>query len=539
MTILHLRFPGGRYHATPSGHHVNEGQIEWPPSPWRLLRAFIATGYARLGWTTVPDTAQVLFSKLASVLPAYRLPPAHTAHSRHYMPLGTLDKGVEKTTLVFDTWADVGTGCMTVTWPMILNEPEQCLLSVLVENLGYLGRSESWVEAALAQEPGVAGASTACLPCETHSSPGPEFEQVAVLAPMPPETYAAWRAPMVEQALAEFPLAATKKPSTKLLKDREKAEAPFPNSLIDALQWDTARWKNHRWGQPPGSRRVLYWRAMDALEVGAPTRRAPFPVPSVECMLLALATSSRNRSALPVTARTLPQAELLHRAMVARVAHGDRVECPELTGKDAFGHPLRGHRHARILPLDLDGDGHLEHVLIHARMGLGAAAQRTIRSLRQTWQKHGHDLQVTLIGGGNIHDLRRLPESLFSVVDKLLGSPAGSIRWRSSTPYVPPRFPKKQGANTVIGQVVSELRDQDYPPARVVLLPWDAANARLRHAVRVRGGKAKAPPVDCGYIMEIQFDTPVFGPIALGYASHYGLGQFHACADNGVAVQDV
>src|SRR5437867_3663314 len=48
-TLL-LRFPGRRYHATPWGHHVNEGLIEWPPSPWRLLRALLATGYTKLGW---------------------------------------------------------------------------------------------------------------------------------------------------------------------------------------------------------------------------------------------------------------------------------------------------------------------------------------------------------------------------------------------------------------------------------------------------------------------------------------------------------
>jgi len=43
MPLIELRFPAGRYHATPWGSHVNEGAVEWPPSPWRLLRALIAT----------------------------------------------------------------------------------------------------------------------------------------------------------------------------------------------------------------------------------------------------------------------------------------------------------------------------------------------------------------------------------------------------------------------------------------------------------------------------------------------------------------
>ena len=40
--IIKLKFPAGRYHATPWGRHVNEGVPEWPPSPWRLLRALVA-----------------------------------------------------------------------------------------------------------------------------------------------------------------------------------------------------------------------------------------------------------------------------------------------------------------------------------------------------------------------------------------------------------------------------------------------------------------------------------------------------------------
>ena len=39
MTVIELHFLAGRYHSTPWGRHVNEGQPEWPPSPLRLLRA--------------------------------------------------------------------------------------------------------------------------------------------------------------------------------------------------------------------------------------------------------------------------------------------------------------------------------------------------------------------------------------------------------------------------------------------------------------------------------------------------------------------
>src|SRR6058998_1470274 len=108
MTVILLQFPAGRFHATPWGSHVNEGAVEWPPSPWRLLRALIATGFAK---AQVPDPVPAehplrrLVAALASTLPTYRLPRGVGTHTRHYMPLGVFDKGREKTTLVLDTCA--------------------------------------------------------------------------------------------------------------------------------------------------------------------------------------------------------------------------------------------------------------------------------------------------------------------------------------------------------------------------------------------------------------------------------------------------
>jgi len=33
MLTIELRFPAGRYHATPWGRSANEADVEWPPSP--------------------------------------------------------------------------------------------------------------------------------------------------------------------------------------------------------------------------------------------------------------------------------------------------------------------------------------------------------------------------------------------------------------------------------------------------------------------------------------------------------------------------
>ncbi len=532
MPTLQLRFPGGRYHATPLGHHVNEGQIEWPPSPWRLLRALVACGFTTQHWREIPPVAGRVIEKLAGTLPSYRLPAASAAHSRHFMPVGSLDKGREKTTLVFDTWANVADQTLAVHWDCNLADDETELLRALGECLGYVGRSESWVEAELIADGALSAANFDAFPHRAGARPGPQWEQVSLVAAVPPQEYVGWRREATEKILGDFPLPeGKKKPPAKLLKERANAVAPYPEGLLECLTKDTAWWKEHCWSQPPGSQRVLYWRRVDSLQVGSPQRARPRVVRPVTTMLLALTTPSGNRSALPPCPRTLPQAELFHRAIVGLLAKGARVDCPELTGRDERGAPLRDrHRHAHILPVDLDCDGRLDHLIVHAPMGLGEAAQRAIRELRRTWTKGGvGDLQLALAGSGNLDSLRLLPAPLDRSIAQLLGRPNGSRDWVSATPFVPPRFLKRRGANTLMGQINAELESRGFPPVDQLDVLSDGEELRsLRHYVRRRQRGGSPPPVDVGYAIRLQLADPILGPLTLGYASHYGLGRFNA-----------
>jgi CRISPR-associated protein Csb2 len=532
VPTLKLRFPGGRYHATPWGHHVNEGLIEWPPSPWRLLRALIACGFSSQGWMEVPTIAQQLIYKLASVLPSYRLPEATAAHTRHFMPLGSLEKGREKTTLVFDTFAHVGDRELLVHWPCELGKDENTLLGELAWSLGYLGRSESWVAAELIPDGPAQITGFNALPHREGMRPGRDYEQLSLMAPIVPADYTAWHQEVTTAALKELPLpGGKKKPTAKLLKDRERAVAPYPPALLSCLTKDTAWWKGHGWSQPPGSQRVLYWRRADALQVGAPSPMTRRPTSPISAVLLALTTPSGNKSALPHISRTLPQAELMHAALVGRAGNGHRVNCPELTGQDDRGKPLRnGHRHAHILPLDLDNDNHIDHILIYASMGLGDAAQHAIRALKRTWTKGGvAQLQLAIVGKGSLDDLRRLSAPLNAAVARLLGPNQAATCWVSVTPFVPPRFVKRPGKkNDVAHQVNAELRSRGLPEAEVSVLPWNLRETiPLRHYIR-RRRRSEPPPQDTGYPIGLKFAQAVRGPIALGYGSHFGLGLFHA-----------
>lgn len=516
MVTISFRFPAGRYHATPWGHQVNEGLVEWPPCPWRLMRALIAVGHAKMGWDAIPPAGTRLLEKLGAVLPAYTLPSASLAHSRHYMPIGG-----GKTTLVLDTWLNVD-GELIVHWPAELAEEERHLLKSLVERLGYLGRAESWVVGELVEREHEQ-LNANCFPYSPSGDRGPATsELVDLLAPISCDEYTSWR----EERLPPAPEGKLKKTQLKAL---ENARAPFPDDLVSSLQWDTAKWKGFGWSQPPGSRWVQYSRPMGVLEGDVLVRSRRSEMTRVDIVMLALGTPSGNRSALPTLSRTLPQAELLHRTLVSR-ADPDRsgVAPPELSGRDEQRLPLDGHRHAHILPLDLDGDGHLDHVVLFAPMGFSGRALAAIRGVRRTWTKgFKDDLMIAIAGYGDRKRFDPLPHGL----ERILGK---GRTWVSTTPFVPPRFLKKSGLHTMDGQVRAELYSRGIEEAfemTVKRVPDSGdldeyRRRQFRHFVRRRERSGTAPPQDMGFFIRLTFANDVEGPLCLGYGSHFGLGLF-------------
>ena len=530
MPTMVLRFPGGLYHATPGGHHVNEGLVEWPPSPWRLVRALIACGYSTQHWNEVPLEGRRLVEALSSALPEYRLPKAALGHSRHYMPTTRMKDGRENTTLVLDVFADVGNGALWVRWPTTVDAEAQRLFDVLVAHLGYLGRSESWVLGESVSDdvplPDVGHA----FPHSNGTRPGRSFEQIALSAPDVPTDYATWRHVEVDAAIKELKLPEGRKPAKVQQKKLDAIQSAYPTDLLDCLERDTAWWKAHKWSLAPGARSVLYWREGDALEVGPPSSPRVSGAQRVEMMFLALTTPSGSRSALPTIARTLPQAELFHGAVVSKLGFGGEP-CPEIVGRDEVGEPLKGHKHSHVLPVDLDGDGRLDHIVVFARMGLGGRAQSAIREVRKTYMKGGiGELQVAGAGVGALDDLRAIGAGMSQAVDELLGPTTGARSWITTTPFVPPRHLKKNGPSSLVGQVEAELAVRRFPPAQVEVLDWTGETLALRHFVR-RRQRGPQPPLDIGFAVRLLFDSPVVGPICLGYGSHFGLGLFRSVAE--------
>ncbi|WP_216913902.1 MULTISPECIES: type I-U CRISPR-associated protein Csb2 [unclassified Synechococcus] len=154
-TILRITLLSGRYGATPWGRSEYEGQVEYPPSPWRLLRAVLHGGFALSATPEqLPDGVEDLVSLLAQYLPSYHLPYGEYGQIRGFRPaygcepVSPLDtKGYShaqgKRRSFIDSYLQLGAGAaLHVCWPVELSAEQERLLTACLAGVSYLGRAE-------------------------------------------------------------------------------------------------------------------------------------------------------------------------------------------------------------------------------------------------------------------------------------------------------------------------------------------------------------------------------------------------------------
>lgn len=323
-TTITIAFPWGRYHGTPWGRHVNEAAIEFPPSPWRLLRAFYATWKCRAPELD-GDTVHGLLDQLA-VAPAYAIPEYLESHTRHYMP--DIADGTDK---VIDAFAVLERDAeLTITWPIDLDETQLRALTVLVERLPYIGRAESICDA------------------RVGSAHDDSIARTAI-------------EPMADDVVSDDVL--------RLL---------VPNRPLDiaALIARTTDVRKAKHLVPPGTT----WQRYNAPQPTTPTRTVKRP-------RRARPTAVRwtfASNARPSVNATVAMTDVFRRAcMGAFGSRNDDGVSVELSGKSADGTPLRGHDHAHYLALDVDGDRLIDTLLLWVPSGIGEDEMDALAGLRR------------------------------------------------------------------------------------------------------------------------------------------------------------
>jgi len=495
MLAIGFRFTGGRYHATPWGRHVNEADVEWPPSPWRIVRALIAVWHRKVDKVAYPVTKlEELLTQLAETCPAYHLCAAAHSHVRHYMPVREGAK--DKNALIFDAFASVASKDELVcVWDDVtLDRTSQQLLDELLTGLAYLGRAESWVEArrleAWQGEPNCVQGDTAL-----DETTGEIGEVVSLVCPQSLSSYLTFRAKWQEANTAKG----------------KKGGAVLPESWLDAISLETSELQAAGWSQPPAARRVFYRRPSDALKPAAMTVRRAY-----------------NRNEAPATTvryalygRPLPRMEdAVKIGELARIAlmhmaenHLGQVP-PLLSGHDLP--ELNRHNHAFFLP-ECNERGRIDHLLVHAPGGLEPDHLRALQKLNRLFTRDGSEWQVVYEGAGDV--------GIFNDVSLHAGD---SSIWRSITPYMHPWHIKKKFG--VEEQIRRECRLRGFPqPVESRLLTEVlVGNAPRRpvHFSRVRSKRGLIQADTHGSFVELVFSESIRGPLALGFGCHFGLGMF-------------
>lgn len=488
LTLV-VRFPHGRYHATPWDQAANSGIVEWPPSPWRLVRALLAVWHTRH-----PEIGQSTVERLVAVFggPAeYHLPDNAMGHTRHYMPL--LDhrsNEAGRTALTLDAYASVRPeDSLSITWRNANLSPDDVsAASLMWSSLPYLGRAESVCVAELVVDgppptaaqtwrPSTAGGER--LMCVAE---GTALQQIEV-------TPSAMRK---SRALVPKGAEWVEYEATEELSTRAYLSASGP--MIHAMRW-----------------RLL--------------TEAPFP----ESLGLLATDRLRWQAIQTLKGRDLPGAETLH-------GH-----------KSGVTPTLHGHAHWLWVSGDEEGvDARvIRDLVLWVPDGVPSSLLTAMVGKRLTsprWAPRGYvEGDLALVGFGG----REVLEDL--------GATTRARRWASLTPFLMTRHMKpKRDFNELLSedlalQLKYRMGDEAPPIVSIAVRPERGVQAESFRQDRIgasgKGGPHEGEPSTAlrktrnlrrgaggnrttALYLDVEFGEPVSGPLLLGRLSHFGFGRF-------------
>jgi CRISPR-associated protein Csb2 len=464
VLTLTIDLLAGRYHATPWGRAANEGEAEWPPSPWRIGRAIVSAWW-RMAPDDRPDRAAVerILAKLVSP-PRFVLPPATAGHTRHYMPKPNA-RSRSDTALVLDPFVRTDGTSLDVIWEEVdLDQADRDALGELLDGIGYLGRAESPAVLRLG---------------------GAAREKGVVVAPFDD--------------------------GGDLAGDVVRILCLADGVGVEALSESTSDRRRRRLVSPPAGEWISYLRPREALEPPRPLRRRP-EVRPVVALRFAL-----EGSAVPPLTEAIRLAERYRVAVLKRADGMSADVIARLRGRVDGAEPaLVDHVHAHYLPTDEDGDGRLDHLTVWCPAGMRADEIDALDYTTLSSWAFDHPLRLLLLGTFEVDQVDGGP----------FASSHRWASHTPFLPPRHPKRRGGVAVDGYHDQLQLELARRGLPtPVAVRSLRggrhhWGA----FRRERSRRDHRSDLPALG----FELEFAEPVRGPIALGRNSHFGMGLFLA-----------
>ena len=514
--VLRQTFPLGRFHANPWRTFPFEDPYgEWPPSPWRLLRAILARSHQLERERDIQcqawrDSLVGAFctSTLSWCLPSFSWrgpglrqyqpatfewdPPGRTKKVKG-QPVNIPGERTYRPTLVHDNFWVVGSSKAIsdtgIVWWIVeggaWSKEHLGLLDACLERMTYFGRAEAITEIQRVEK----------LPNDTDINclleQVPSSGSVPVLVPTRDATLSQ------VQAVTDDPLVAnsTVPPGARWLHAKRPAKPPakLPRSR-------------------PRTRKPTR-----LLQFAIGTRVSPAPN-----AVVVMTQRFRGRVIREFLAGSWQRATAAQRE-AARL----------LTGKEADGSPLKDprHPHARFGILFDHETGKAARLLVWREQRFTDEEQHAILNAAE----QELPLSFAKAGARDPWTIRLVP------LDSQVPPPAGfgdeaHSRWESVTPFVPPRhvFDRKgriKPGESPKEQLLLELGRQGYDTTNMTIRVEDQS-AEWTRVHRPRRNRDNPTNTERrGYHVALTFDAPVHGPISLGHSSHFGLGLFVAVKD--------
>jgi CRISPR-associated protein Csb2 len=466
MIALSIEFLAGRFHTTPWNSSSRKENLEWPPSPWRLLRAIVT------GWLAESEDIEILqrvLDRLASpprfLLPPWIIKPARQPTSREETAPFVLDTFVafSRKTTAYVVWDDTS-----------FSHAEFRALQKACSQIGHLGFPESWCAVTALSELEDLDPDLILVDLSSRSiTPGVPVRRIGPSADM-------------------------------------RGIGLLHSLLLPIMEISGRR-------QPAGSTWLDYTIPYQAADIAADARPETLLPANVERFALEGPTKKLQP---PVTDALIVAESMRSAAMKAYSNIFDGEEAPGiLSGKAPDGNPGFAHKHAYFLPRDLDDDGKIDHIDVYLPHAYSHRTHRALLSVRQLYSRQlplarNQRYAITNIGQATPECARTWTSITPFVLDRhphrrivdgahiYRDTPEEQIR-RSLTHH---QFP---------ADVAIEI-------SREPIEHQHGTRTRLDMFRRVRKNDNPLPVFGA----RLTFAEPQIGPIALGRYAHFGLGQF-------------